>query len=179
VLRRNDFEGASVQDVVHEAGMSSRSFYEFFRSKDDLVMELVQRATAAFMQRIAAAFDGPRQPADVVDHLLLAYLEELVPVLTLDRERIGRSVGERIEVHRTFYFEKLLDLVLARLHTAVEDGQISTVPERVVIEVVLTGIEGLTLRYNRENRLAELAELRPALGRALLDLVGAGKSAHT
>ena len=41
VFERNRYERTSVADIVGEAGMSSRSFYDHFASKEDLVAEIV------------------------------------------------------------------------------------------------------------------------------------------
>ena len=48
---------------------------------------------------------------------------------------------------------------------------IARVPDRAVVEVVLTGIEGVTLRHAREGRLEELASLQPGLASALIQMV--------
>jgi AcrR family transcriptional regulator len=171
VLRRRDFEGASVQDIVREAGMSSRSFYEFFPSKEDLVLEVVLIASAAFMQRIRAAFDSDLAPDEVVDRLLAAYLEELVPVVIIERERLVDDAAHRIEALRARFLDELIDLAMNRLERAARDGLIQRVPERVFLEVILNGIEGLTRRYAREGKLGEFAAARAVLERALLELV--------
>ena len=40
VFAEKPFEGARIADIVREARMSSRSFYQFFESKEDVVVEV-------------------------------------------------------------------------------------------------------------------------------------------
>ena len=45
VMRRNGFQGASVQDILDYAGLSTRAFYRQFRSKDDLLLAMFRTAS--------------------------------------------------------------------------------------------------------------------------------------
>jgi AcrR family transcriptional regulator len=62
VLERTHGESLTVQDVADEAGQSLRTLYQYFESKDDLllaVFEEAQRTYARLIQGAIAALDDP------------------------------------------------------------------------------------------------------------------------
>ena len=61
VMARNDYQDVAVADILAEAGISTRSFYRHFGSKDELLRVLYRReaeaAAARLVERVAGA--GP------------------------------------------------------------------------------------------------------------------------
>ena len=51
-------------------------------------------------------------------------------------------------------------------------GVIATAPERARVELVVTGIEGLSIRYYSEGRHAEFVKLQPMMRELLLRATG-------
>jgi len=47
VFADKPYEGARIADIVREAKMSSRSFYQFFESKEDVVVEVYEGDVSA------------------------------------------------------------------------------------------------------------------------------------
>ena len=74
VMRRNGFQGASVQDILDRAGLSTRAFYRQFQSKDDLLLAMFRTASGADVDTVARRVEeaptsveapaggGPRTP---------------------------------------------------------------------------------------------------------------------
>src|SRR5947199_263952 len=46
-MRRNGFSGATVADILAEAGLSTRAFYRHFASKDELLLAMYRRDSSA------------------------------------------------------------------------------------------------------------------------------------
>lgn len=62
LLERSDGEGFTVQEVADEAGQSLRTLYQYFESKDDLILALyeeTQRAYAGMIRKAIAELDDP------------------------------------------------------------------------------------------------------------------------
>lgn len=59
LIGRNDPKGTSVHDILRRTGLSTRSFYRHFRSKDELVLAMYRndsdRVTATLANAVAAA----------------------------------------------------------------------------------------------------------------------------
>ena len=74
VLRRNDYADVAIADILEEAGLSTRSFYRQFESKDELLLMLYRRdadaATDRFRARVAKAGSSPEALEAWIDEIL-------------------------------------------------------------------------------------------------------------
>jgi AcrR family transcriptional regulator len=100
VMRTNGFQGASVQDILEEAGLSTRAFYRQFRSKDDLLLAMFRTASgrdvSAVEKRVAAA----ATVTEAVD----AWLDEMLAI-AFDRRRLSRLVMFNVTARKTEGFD--------------------------------------------------------------------------
>jgi AcrR family transcriptional regulator len=169
-IEHSHFEGTTVADIVREAGMSSRSFYEHFESKEDLVASIVDELGARLLQELRAILAEPEQDAQAQAERGLRAFLELLPSARVDVEQLGGEAGRRIGEVRRRLVQAITDLVHAHLGRLHARGTIGRTPARVEVELIMTGIEGLGLRYYSEGRREELLALRPALLSLLLHL---------
>lgn len=166
-LAKSNYEKTSVADVVREAGMSSRSFYQHFASKEDLVAAIVREQGDKFIAELSSVMRDTLDPLARADRALRAFLE-LFPTQAVDLERLGGEAGQQVREARRLYVRAMTDLVLRWLERLKEQGQVARIPDRTSIEFALTGIEGLSFRYYSEGRRDELLAMRPALLRVFL-----------
>lgn len=87
VMRVNGFQAASVQDILDEAGLSTRAFYRQFRSKDDLLLAMFRTASARDVDAVAKRVR--EEPAPLGG--LLAWIDEMLSI-AFDRRRLSRMV---------------------------------------------------------------------------------------
>jgi AcrR family transcriptional regulator len=166
VFERHGWGGANVQAIVREAGMSTRSFYEFFDSKDELAVALARDRAELFMKEIGEVLRTTNDLAEAIDRILRAFLEGL-PVVIIELGQLGGSAGRRIAPIRKEYLEKIGALLVRELRLLTERGVIPSAPDPMSLALVLSGIEGFTIRYHQEGRREELLKLHPTLMEAL------------
>ncbi|MBA3595499.1 MAG: TetR/AcrR family transcriptional regulator [Polaromonas sp.] len=163
----------TVADIVREAGVSKRSFYECFASKDECLIALYVSASHSGLKVLKDAIDPRRDWKTQVDHALGAYLACLAsnPALlrTLFIEILGLG-AEGLQVRRRMN-QELADFVVQVVHA----GHVHTPQEAArhatMAMAVVGGINELVLEAIESGRTANLAELtRPcsALVRAVL-----------
>jgi AcrR family transcriptional regulator len=87
VMRRNGFQGASVQDILDRAGLSTRAFYRQFRSKDDLLLAMFKTASDPDVAQVVRVVSEAPGPFEAV----LAWIDEMVS-MAFDRRRVRRLV---------------------------------------------------------------------------------------
>jgi len=100
VMRRNGYSGASVQDILEEAGLSTRAFYRQFRAKDDLLLAMFRQdadSVASRLTRQTATAAGPLEA-------LLAWLDEMLS-LCFDPRRARRVVLFRTAARQAAGYE--------------------------------------------------------------------------
>jgi len=64
LLERSNGEGFTVQDVADEAGQSLRTLYQYFASKDDLMLAVFEEAMRLFARMIRYAIADLDDPVD-------------------------------------------------------------------------------------------------------------------
>ena len=87
VMRRNGFQGASVQDILDHAGLSTRAFYRQFRSKDDLLLAMFRTASDPDVAQVTRAAAGAPAALDAVR----TWIDEML-AMAFDPRRVRRLV---------------------------------------------------------------------------------------
>jgi len=72
LLERSNGEGFTVQDVADEAGQSLRTLYQYFESKDDLLLAVFEEAMVSYARMIHAAIAELDDPFDRLAGALIA-----------------------------------------------------------------------------------------------------------
>jgi AcrR family transcriptional regulator len=171
VFEKSHYEKTSVADIVHEARMSSRSFYDQFKSKEDLVAEIVEDRARKFLENLEATLSEPGTLLERIRYGMQAYFE-LFPVVAIDLERLGGEAGNRVREVRRHYVQLFTDFNMRGLADLYAQGAIKRLPARSTMEFLLTGIEGLSFRYYSEGRREELLALHPILLETVLRTLG-------
>ena len=165
-LLHADYDSLRITDVVRRAGMSSRSFYQHFASKEDLLVELIGEATRALLAEIEAIFELPN-PEQRVDRLVEVYLAACVAT-PLDIDRMSGGLTSRVQQMVRVLARDAAAQVAAALGRSWPAIAERPSPEPAAIEVMFLGMLGLASRYVHEGRVRELASVRPALRDMLL-----------
>jgi AcrR family transcriptional regulator len=72
VLERTNGESLTVQEVADEAGQSLRTLYQYFASKDDLLLAVYEEAMGTYARIIEAAIDPLEEPVERLAGSLIA-----------------------------------------------------------------------------------------------------------
>ncbi|MCY1055978.1 TetR/AcrR family transcriptional regulator [Nannocystis sp. SCPEA4] len=134
ILERG-LSGLSVEAVISEVGLSKGGFFHHFKTKNDLILALLDRLVrrmdgfvaelaakdpqprgARLRAQIALSFDSKRQEAEAPQALLLAFVEAVKSQPTVRRlarelnaQAVARDVGEGIPEGRAMLIQFALD----------------------------------------------------------------------
>lgn len=169
-LRRSDFGSVRVSDVVRSAGMSSRSFYDHFASKEDLLIALIHETGDGIVAELEHVFATEPDPVARVERALGAYLAAFAGT-PLDLEKLGESASGRVQGLLRHYVREIAMRVERELERLWRAGVIPRQPDPVHLEVLLLGLLGLASRYVADGRVEELAALKPRLHALLVRVV--------
>lgn len=168
-FERQRYEGASVQAIVSEAGMSSRSFYEFFDSKEELVIALAKERADTFLEQMLEALRATDDLDVGVDNVLRVFLENL-PVVLLELESLSGTTGKQVRDVRSHYRGEISRIMVEEIARLAGAGVIESVPSPMALSLVIAGIEGIVIRYHGEGRREDLLALYDDLRRAVHEL---------
>jgi AcrR family transcriptional regulator len=85
VMQRNGYTDAAVADILAEAGMSTRSFYRHFESKDQLLCALYRHEAEQVAERLTARVAEAASPLAALD----SWIEEIMS-LGYNRRKAAR-----------------------------------------------------------------------------------------
>lgn len=70
VVTTRGLDGVTVEEVAREAEFAVGSIYRHFRSKDELVQELLVALSARYLDELGAAIDAPGPFDEVLEHVV-------------------------------------------------------------------------------------------------------------
>src|SRR3954471_14636093 len=152
------YAGTTIADIVREAAVSRRTFYEHFTSKGECLVALYEAASHNALDVLRAAID-PAQPWDAqVEQALAAYLGCLAsdPVLlrTLYVEILG--LGPAGLAARRRVNDEIANFMLALVNGG--PGRKKPLSPQMAMAVV-GGINELVLDHIERDRVQRLADL--------------------
>jgi AcrR family transcriptional regulator len=127
LLERSNGESFTVQDVADEAGQSLRTLYQYFESKDDLLLAVFEEAMRTYADLIRDAVAPLDDPLERLAGALLAALripEHAPPGVTLGMTRLRRRLT-RVEPELVGRSQKpVVALVRQLLAAAMSAGRV-------------------------------------------------------
>lgn len=141
------YANTTVADVVREAGVSRRTFYEHFATREACLIALYEAASRSSLRVLQDAIDPSRDWQTQVDQALIAYLQALAysPVLlrTLFIDILGLG-PPGLEARRRVVqsiADFMLEVINAHQSVAVLEPDMATAVVGGIIELVLQRIE--------------------------------------
>jgi AcrR family transcriptional regulator len=156
-VSRKGYAETTIADIVSEASVSRRTFYEHFESKAECLIALYGAASHNALKVLRDAID-PRQPWPTqVERALRAYLDclasnpLLVRTLFIEILHLG---AEGLEARRNVNRE-LAQFILNTVNAPGREPSIT----RDMAMAIVGGITELVLEYIEQDKVTRLAEL--------------------
>jgi AcrR family transcriptional regulator len=160
------YASATIDDIVRDAGVSKKTFYEHFRDKEDCFIAAYEAASDELYDRVRAAQRDPeggwleRTRAGVHAYLRwLAADPALARVFLIEVAAAGPRAAEARELVRDRYAEGL-----RRLQDIARD-EIEDLPHlpMEVFHAVIAAVDDIVSRHIRQSGAEDLPDLEPVL----------------
>jgi AcrR family transcriptional regulator len=151
VYARQGIDGARMDDIVAEAGLSKGTLYWYFESKDDITVALVE-------EMISSEFDHLRQLIDaegtVIErlerffdmHASILQANPMFGKLGLEFYAIAGKLDKVHELVRQYY-DEFVDVLLALVKQGEERGELRVDRPRELAVNLVALVEGSTLLW--------------------------------
>jgi len=128
------FFNTSISDIVRETGMPVGTIYTYFKSKEEIVREIVEVGWQDLYTRLEQAVSSPGP----VEDKLRMLIEQFIPELLNDLDLINILLSEAIHYTRLEEkIEKLTDLVFSLLKRTQAQSALIKRSSRAKIETAL------------------------------------------
>ena len=141
--------GCTVQDILGHAGVSRRTFYQYFSSKEDALKALYARHTDRLLKRMHAA----AAEAEGDTQKIVAALDSFLDLQVEGGELLMQLHAEAMRPESTLLQvrEEVMDGIVALLDQHVGHA-LRVQLDPMVYRSMLLGIEGICLHINRQGR---------------------------
>ena len=155
------YADTTIADIVREAAVSRRTFYEHFSTKTECLIALYEAASRLALQAVSEAFD-PAQPWHAqVEQAMTAYFDYLAqdPVLlrTLFVEILGLGMPGLVTRRRVN--DEIANFIQVAINSSDMDGSPAAHLTSEMAMTVVGGINELVLQAIEQNRAGDLREL--------------------
>ncbi len=155
------YADTTVADIVREAGVSKRSFYECFATKADCLIALYEAASHNALKMLGGAIDPAHEWQTQIERALAAYLGCMMqnPVLmrTLFIEILGLG-APGLAARRRVNLE-IAGFMLGVINAGPARGMPGAPLSAGMAMAIVGGINELILEYIEQDRVAALHEL--------------------
>lgn len=148
---RKGYADTSVEDILAEARVSRRTFYRFFRSKDDVFERLFDVASSLFLESIRIAANSASDAFEKAERCVDAYLQ--VPLTAGPIYRVfyveAMRPGTRLEARR----QQVMDTLMALLDEEAIRARRGRI-DPLLIRGLVAAMESIALHLIVEGRRA-------------------------
>lgn len=158
VFAQKGYHKATIKDVARAAGVADGTIYNYFKNKNDLMVEMVKQ-----MAEINQLFDQIGQIAGTttLKDLLTFILQNRLDILTQNITRVQAIIPQVITDAdlRQVFFETLLrptlGIVSGLMQSLIERGEVRSLPPTVAVQSAFSMLAGALVFHMLTNPSAE------------------------
>jgi TetR/AcrR family fatty acid metabolism transcriptional regulator len=164
VFAEKGFDGARMDDIVSETGLSKGLLYWYFKSKDAIIVALLERLLKPELDRVHALATAPGTARErlvaFADSMVtdIERMEKLMPI-TFDFYAIAFRNRTMKKTFREF-FRIFTDGIESVIDQGIRSGEFRRVDSRRVALAFMAASEGNLLLWVFDRSLSDLAQLR-------------------
>ncbi len=139
VLDEKGYENTTVSDIVKEANVAQGTFYLYFRSKKDVIIELGQQVMQELVRRLMAAYDANMSFEEHLRMLVKNGFQvahenpDLCKLLHVSAESVGNEMKERMRVEN----HPLVAGMVAMFRRAIDSGEMIPIDPDIAVRLLM------------------------------------------
>ena len=136
------FSRVTVDELAARCGISKRTIYRYFKSKDEIIVSIVEEVMSEIEKKVTLALNSSTSPVEKLSAMvsaLLKYVKRINTPFIYDLEKNFPLLWERVEQFRAERIQQAFDLILANG----QNGFFKNIDQVVFTTALLAGIRSV------------------------------------
>ncbi len=140
LIFRQGFAESSVSQIAAAAGIGKSTLYDFFKTKDEIILLLLEEPLAEIIRAAQQIVNDTGSVVDQIEQILHMHLGVLlrdrafILKLSFESQRLPLRVQAQHEVKRQVY----QDLIVELIKTGIADGSLRDIDADMLMKMLLT-----------------------------------------
>ncbi|OPY57960.1 MAG: HTH-type transcriptional repressor KstR2 [Pelotomaculum sp. PtaU1.Bin035] len=136
------FSGVTMDELAAHAGVSKRTIYRYFNSKEEIIIIMLEELMNILKQRVQQVLDSSGSPIEKIMDIVkvIPQIIEMIPPFALhDLQKHYPHLWDRIEQFRAGKIQQVFDSFLS----SNEKGYFKNIEPIIITTALLAGIEAV------------------------------------
>lgn len=153
VFRAKGYRTATLNDIADEFGFTRAALYYYFKSKEDILVAVIEGAGAEMLRGVEDAMALPAPPTEKVGRILASQAELILSnvnifgVYLAEMKSLPPRVRERFESGERRFVEQLAVVI----QEGIDEGEFADVPAKLTA-LSLSGMANSAVRWYRRGQ---------------------------
>lgn len=149
IAAEKGFEQATTAEIARRAGVAEGSIYNYFRTKDDLLIHMVSEYAGSFLGELSGEVATQGDPLGKLDHLIGFHVRFFTREGNIFQVVFGKTPGTRVQWARIVQvvIGPYAGLIGEIIREGIEQGMFKPVNPQVAASLLLGGMQLTILRH--------------------------------
>ena len=153
VFRTKGYRTATLNDIADEFGFTRAALYYWFKSKEDILVAVIENAGAELLGKMEEAMRLPEPPAEKVARILDSHARlvltnvNIFAVYLAETKALPARVRDRFEAGERQFVDQLASII----QDGIDQGDFDDVPPKITA-LSLVGMTNSSVRWYRRGR---------------------------
>ncbi|CAG0932363.1 putative HTH-type transcriptional regulator YfiR [Thermoflexales bacterium] len=144
VFARKGFDAARMEDIAHEAGLSIGGVYWYFKSKDEVIVGIMQAIIDADVKTLRDLLDAPGTVHERLTQYVQATITAAIETTSLCYELYGLALRDtKVRRHIRAFFTTYRDVLAEFVQQGVKRGEYRKVDVNLIATMFAALYEGM------------------------------------
>jgi AcrR family transcriptional regulator len=160
VFTRKGFDLARMDDIAEETGLSKGTLYLYFKSKDDLIIAILDRIFQGMFKQLDARKGVERSATEAINQFTeeaIRDYKKMVRLMPVAYEFLALAFRNKtVQKALSLYFRRFMDVLVPIIQRGIDTGEFRQVNAEDMAIAASAIYEGTVLLWVYDNELVDL-----------------------
>jgi AcrR family transcriptional regulator len=160
VFTRKGLDLARMDDIAEETGLSKGTLYLYFKSKDDLIIAILDRIFQSAFKKLEAGKDQPLSATEAIDQFTeeaIRDYKQMLRLMPVAYEFLAMAFRNKtVQQALKLYYRRYMDVLVPIIQHGIDSGEFRQVDARETAIAAGAIYEGTVLLWVYDRSLVDL-----------------------